>query len=116
MYDILEGIAEIERFVSVDDSQMTALPILNYNAVLYSLLKVTEAVRHLPDEVKSMRPDLAWAAMPRLGNILRHHYFRVNKSTIADVVYNDLPALKRAIEDIWRRSGFGPAPQFSPIS
>jgi len=88
------------------------MPLLNYNAVLYSLLKVTEAVRNLPDELKQKQPDLPWADMVRTGNRLRHNYFRIDRMIIADIVHYDLLTLERAVQTLWQDLGLGDLPEF----
>lgn len=109
--DILEAIDEIGQ-VAGTNAKVTDVGRLQFNALLYSLLKISEAVRHLPHGPKSQRPDLSWDEIARTGNRLRHHYFRVNPTIIADIVGNDLPALKYAIETFRRDLGYGDLPQF----
>ncbi|MCW5773772.1 MAG: DUF86 domain-containing protein [Rhodospirillaceae bacterium] len=79
---------------------------------MYSLLKITEAVGNLPDELTSDRPDISWRDIARFGNLLRHQYFRIDTSTVDDIVANDLPALKAATEAFWRRLDLGDLPTF----
>ncbi|MCI0598259.1 MAG: DUF86 domain-containing protein, partial [Beijerinckiaceae bacterium] len=35
---------------------------------------VSEASRHLPDEMKSRHPDIPWQKVAGIGNMLRHNY------------------------------------------
>lgn len=48
----------------------------------------------------------------RTGNLLRHNYFRIDRSIIADIVRNDLPALEYAVQSFWRDLGLGDPPEF----
>jgi uncharacterized protein with HEPN domain len=61
---------------------------------------VSEAVRHLPDEMLATRPDMPWAEVRGIGNRIRHEYRRVSPRIIRAVVTDDLSALKSAIEAI----------------
>jgi uncharacterized protein with HEPN domain len=46
-----------------------------YDAVLRNLAVIGEAVRSLPRETM---PDVPWASIAGLRNIVVHEYFRVN--------------------------------------
>jgi uncharacterized protein with HEPN domain len=39
---------------------------------------VSEASRHIPDELKAEFPDQPWHEIAAVGNLLRHHYERVD--------------------------------------
>lgn len=112
LQDILEAISEIRHFITGSDPSLRTLRRLNYNAVLFSLVKITEAVRQLPEALKDSRPDLPWKDIARTGNLLRHNYFRIDRSIIADIVQNDLPALEQAVLKLWRDLGYGDLPKF----
>lgn len=111
LQDILQAIHEIKEFSAGADERLNALKRLNYHALLYSLLKITEAVRHLPDDLKQRRPDMIWRDIERTGNLLRHNYFRIDRTIVADIVRNDLPALLQAVATFWRDLGYGDLPK-----
>jgi uncharacterized protein with HEPN domain len=60
---------------------------------------ISEASRHLGDEIKARHPAIAWSKMAGIGNILRHEYHRVAHDVLWHVVRNDLPALEKACRD-----------------
>jgi uncharacterized protein with HEPN domain len=104
--DILEAIHEIREITAVG----TPIPQLG-KIPLNALLKISEAVRHLPDELKATRPDMGWSEIGRLGNRLRHDYFRVDLAIISSIVAGDVPALQHTIETFWRDLGYGDLPK-----
>lgn len=59
---------------------------------------VSEACRHLPDDMLEMEPEIPWKKVRGLGNVLRHDYHNVAERIIWAVVVNDLPPLKQAVE------------------
>lgn len=63
---------------------------------------ISETVRHLPDELLAGRPDLPWPQMRAVGNFLRHEYHRVSDVLVWQMVVDDLPALRVAIEAMKR--------------
>lgn len=64
---------------------------------------ISEAVRHLPEEHLSMHPQIPWADVRALGNLIRHEYWRVDPKIVWRIVVDDLPALRTAIADLLRR-------------
>jgi uncharacterized protein with HEPN domain len=65
---------------------------------------VSEAVRHLPDALLAAdRPDLPWPQMRAVGNFLRHEYHRVSDVLVWQMVPDDLPALRHAVEAMKRK-------------
>jgi uncharacterized protein with HEPN domain len=38
---------------------------------------VSEASRHLPDDMKARHPEIPWRKLAGIGNVLRHEYTRV---------------------------------------
>ncbi len=61
------------------------------------LEKVSEDSRHIPPELISQRPDIAWRDIADLGNFIRHTHHRVEATIIWDIVQNHLPVLDEAI-------------------
>jgi len=55
---------------------------------------ISEAVRHLPDEVLNRHPDIEWIKIKAIGNILRHEYHRTAPKIIWDVAQFELDSLQ----------------------
>ncbi len=55
---------------------------------------ISEASRHLPDELKVRYPEIPWKLIAGIGNIIRHDYGDVSGPIIWKVVTADLPTLK----------------------
>ena len=70
-----------------------------YDALLRNLAVIGEAVRSLPSETREAMPDIAWASIAGLRNIVVHEYFRVNPDLILDIVSHELVDLARAIRN-----------------
>jgi len=68
-----------------------------------SLEIISAAMRHLPDDLLALRPDIAWADIRAIGNLIRHEYWRVDPDIVWAVIAEDLPPLRAAIEDLLAR-------------
>ena len=55
---------------------------------------ISEASRHLGDELKARHPEIPWHKVAGIGNVLRHDYQRVAHDVLWNVVNNDLSALE----------------------
>lgn len=64
---------------------------------------ISEAVRHVPDDRLALYSHIAWADVRALGNLIRHEYWRVDPKIVWRIVEDDLPPLRAAIADLFRR-------------
>jgi uncharacterized protein with HEPN domain len=95
---ILDAATAAERLVagkSVEDyrtdSDLAA-------AVERYLERLSEASRHIPQELEAKHPAIDWRGVADIGNVLRHAYDQVSDRRVLDAVTEDLPALKAAVE------------------
>lgn len=58
---------------------------------------ISEAVRHLPEELLATRPEINWSDIRAFGYFVRHEYWRVDAKIVWRVVGDELPALRTAI-------------------
>lgn len=61
---------------------------------------ISEASRRIPAEFTGLRPEIDWRGVGAIGNMLRHEYHATSAKIIWDVVQEDLPQLRRAVEAI----------------
>lgn len=71
-----------------------------HDAVLYNLLVIGEAVKHLPSTLTDHRPDVAWQAAARMRDRLVHGYFHVSTAIVWETVEQDLPPLQAAVSSL----------------
>jgi uncharacterized protein with HEPN domain len=64
------------------------------------ILIISEASRHLSDELKARHPEIPWPKVAGIGNVIRHDYEHVAHDVLWYVVNNDLPPL----ENVCRKS------------
>jgi uncharacterized protein with HEPN domain len=61
---------------------------------------MSEASRHLGNDLKAQHKDVRWKDIAGIGNILRHDYARIDASIIWKAVRDDLPPLKSALLEL----------------
>jgi|SRR5580704_8830223 uncharacterized protein with HEPN domain len=73
----------LERAVEAgdrDEEQMI------FDALLYRLLVIGEAVKALPTNLLDREPDIPWGEVARLRDLLAHHHYRVDPQIIRRTV------------------------------
>jgi uncharacterized protein with HEPN domain len=103
IHDILEAIEraeEITRGKSFDEFEASwQLRWL----VQRSIEIISEASRAIPDELANTRPEIPWRKVRGIGNVLRHDYEGLSDRLIWNVVVDELPRLKIAIQEIAKK-------------
>lgn len=59
---------------------------------------ISEAVRAMPPTLTARHPEIEWAKIAAIGNVLRHEYERVDPQTMWDIATVKLPELEKVIE------------------
>lgn len=70
------------------------------NAALHALQILCESTQRLSPEVRALRPDIDWRAISGLRNIIVHDYLGVDVDVIWRILTEDVPVLRRAIEEM----------------
>ena len=100
LQDILANIRIVEGMVAdCDQETFTANPVFRL-AVERAIEIISEATRHIPEQVRAQHPDVPWRNIAAIGNKMRHEYQRVDADIIWNIAEVHLPALKPVIEAI----------------
>ena len=99
IYDMLEAAGWVLRYTSGGKDEF-----LNdrktRDAVIRNLEIIGEAVKNVPDEIRSQYPEVQWKKIAGLRDILIHHYIGIDLEIVWDIVQNKLPDLEKQIEAI----------------
>jgi uncharacterized protein with HEPN domain len=104
LHDILKGVDQILAKAS-GGSEAFARDEMLQVWVLHHLQIIGEAARCLSDEFRQRHPDRVWSMASGMRNILVHHYFEIDQALVWKVVEQDLPKLKRTVEQILSEEG-----------
>jgi uncharacterized protein with HEPN domain len=103
IHDILEAIERVEHITrgkSLADFEASwQLRWLVQRAIEI----ISEASRAIPDELADTRPEIPWRQVRGIGNVLRHDYEGLSDRIIWNVIVDELPRLKEAVEAIAKR-------------
>lgn len=98
--DILESIELIEKSAK----NMTQEKFENnrdiQDATARRIEIIGEAVKNLPLSFRNKYPDVPWKDIVGMRDILIHAYFGVEINRVWNIVQNDLPKLKKQIQQI----------------
>lgn len=60
---------------------------------------ISEASRHLPDDLKARHSGIPWSKVAGVGNVLRHDYQRIAPDVLWKLARDDLAGLEQACRD-----------------
>jgi uncharacterized protein with HEPN domain len=96
---ISECIARIESYTAGGLEEFISSTLIQ-DAVVRNLQTLGESVKRLSEDVRALRPDIQWTQIAGFRNVLVHDYLGLDNGIIWDVIKDDLPVLKTAVEDI----------------
>lgn len=100
LQDILESIADIEAFTTGVDFESFEGNREKVLAVVKSIEILGEAVKKIPDDIRSQYPQIPWRAIAGMRDILVHEYWGVDIKVIWATIQEGLPPFKAVIIEI----------------
>lgn len=67
--------------------------IMMRNAGERIVIKVATVIERLPQPFKDSRPDIPWADVQRMRNLIAHHYSKVNSTYVWYALEKEIPGL-----------------------
>lgn len=102
LHDILTAVDHIQRaerqLSAADAAGDEGGAQVAYDAVLYNLVVIGEAVNALPDEIVAREPDVPWRDIVDMRNFLSHEYFRVLAEVVRRTIDEPLEQLRTACQ------------------
>lgn len=94
MLEAIDGVAEMTAGIDLADYRRD---FKLRKAVERCVEIVSEASWHIPEYLKSEFPNQPWHEIAAIGNLLRHHYQRVDDRIMWKIAARSLPDLRKAI-------------------
>ena len=98
--EILEAVDGIQKATEGKSLEEFSQDWLVRHGVQRGLEIISEASRHLPDDLLAAAPEIPWSRIRGIGNILRHEYHKIADAIVWAVVVDNLPPLRSAMERI----------------
>lgn len=98
--DALEAMNDISGFIRGMDFRAFAQDRKTINAAVRSLEVIGEAVKKIPDDLKTRYPEIPWKHMAAMRDKLIHEYFGVDTEIVWKVVSEELVPLRPLFEEM----------------
>lgn len=99
LQDMIEAANNIEEFVTgVTFDQFVSNKMLFF-AVMKNVEIIGEAAYMLTKEFQESHPQVRWAVIVKMRHVIVHGYAKVSRDILWDTAVNDVPQLKKQIEE-----------------
>ncbi len=102
--DILDAIATIQDYTAGIEYAAFTRDRRTMDAVLRNITVIGEAASRIPEAIQAASPDIPWADMRDMRNVVVHEYFGINKQILWDTTQTDLPSLVDRLKGLLNRS------------
>jgi len=102
VHHIRDAIAQIEKYVKHMTYKKFGRSRMVQDAVVRQVTIIGEAARNLSPEFRQNHPEIPWAKVIGMRNVLVHDYFGIDIGEVWRVTQDDLPALKKQVGRILR--------------
>ena len=97
---ISECIERIDSYVSGMDKEAFMASSLVQDAVIRNLQTMAESTQRLSGRLKETQPEIDWYKIAGFRNILVHDYLGVDIESVWNIIENEIPALKKAVQEM----------------
>ena len=98
---ILEAIDKIEEYTAAGREAFFEAS-LTQDAVMRRLEVIGEAAKRLSGTARQRTPQIPWKEIAGMRDVLIHNYMGVDLVAVWEATQRDLPALRRAVEQLLR--------------
>lgn len=99
--DIKTAIVAIrDHLAQAGDTTAAREDPLLHDALLFQFVVIGEAVKHLSPQTRESAPEIPWAGIAGLRDLIAHEYFRIEIDRVLEIVERDLSPLELAIDAI----------------
>jgi len=98
--DILDTISDIKDFTANVEFVAFKANREKVLAVVKSIEILGEAVKKIPDDIRSQHPQIPWKSIAGMRNILVHEYWGIDVNVVWATVQEGLPPLKSVVIEI----------------
>ncbi|MBA7620365.1 hypothetical protein ES703_27714 [subsurface metagenome] len=97
---VLDSINAIEKFSKNITKKELISNRLKQSAIIREIEIIGEAVKNISNRTKERHKEVAWKEIIGTRDKIIHHYFGVDMNIIWKILREDLPELKRQMQNI----------------
>ena len=98
--DIAHYVARAEQFTAGLAFEQFRADEEKSLAVLHALQIIGEAASHLPGSLKQRHPEVPWADIIGMRNLIVHGYYLMDLEIVWKTIHEDLPLLREAMDRV----------------
>ncbi len=91
--DLIDSAEKIRKFLQGRSFETFSSDEMLFDAVLFNLEVIGEAVKRLPEEAKLSIPDANWTGPARMRDLIAHHYFAVDPQIVWEAATQHVPKI-----------------------
>ncbi|HEY4234141.1 MAG TPA: DUF86 domain-containing protein [Lacipirellulaceae bacterium] len=96
---VRDAIERIDVYTSDGHDSFLTSPMIQ-DAVIRNLEVIGEAVKGLSEDLRLANPDIPWAQIAGMRDVLIHHYFGVKLEIVWQVIVDHLPQLRGRVDQL----------------
>ncbi|GHT21961.1 DUF86 domain-containing protein [Bacteroidia bacterium] len=102
LLNISDAVKKIEAYTAIfKTADEFFTDVKTFDAVLMNFIVIGEMVEKLPETLKDQTENkVDWFKIKGFRNILAHNYFGVDAEEVWQIIHDNIPALKAAIQGI----------------
>jgi len=101
---MLEAVERIRLYTDgKTEAELRAAPMV-LDAVVWNLMVLGDAARHVPESVVAAFPEVPWGQMRGIRNHIVHGYDRIDFDIVWAVIQSELPPLVAQLERVMRKA------------
>ena len=91
--DMLTAATNAQSYVAGMSFEDFSQDLKTIRATAFEITILGEAAGHIPPDSRARHPEIPWALMQRMRNLIAHGYFRIDTLTVWETDQDDLPHL-----------------------
>ena len=100
VYDMRECCHRIRMYAAGLSRELFFDTDVVFDATMYNLLILGEAVNHMPDDIITAFPNIPWRELVGFRNRIAHEYQALDNDTVWEIVSHGVAELREQLDDL----------------